>query len=99
MQEYLMKKHENNKTEANIDFVLDITGDVCPLTFVKTKLQLERMSAGQVLEVRLQGSEPLENVPRSVTAQGDTVLSLETLDGTGADGALDAPHRLIIRKE
>ncbi|MDH5747759.1 MAG: sulfurtransferase TusA family protein [Rhodospirillales bacterium] len=96
-----MKKHENDKTLTNIDFVIDITEDVCPLTFVKTKLQLERMSAGQILEVRLRGREPLENVPRSVTQQGDTVLSLEALDGTssGPDAAPDLPHRLIIRKE
>lgn len=58
------------------DYVLDITRDVCPLTFVKTKLLLERMSAGQTAEIRLKGAEPLENVPRSVREHGHDVLSL-----------------------
>ena len=59
------------------DYVLDITRDVCPLTFVKTKLLLERMAAGQTAEIRLKGAEPLENVPRSVREHGHEVLSLE----------------------
>lgn len=59
------------------DYVLDITRDVCPLTFVKTKLLLERMAAGQTAEIRLKGTEPLENVPRSVREHGHEVLSLE----------------------
>ena len=64
------------------EFFLDITGEVCPLTFVKTRLLLERMAPGQVAEVRLKGADPLENVPRSVTDQGDIVLALEPADGS-----------------
>lgn len=77
------------------DYSLDITGDVCPLTFVKTKLLLERMAPGEVARVRLKGAEPLENVPRSVREQGDEVLSLIPL---GPDGAPDDVHELTIRK-
>jgi TusA-related sulfurtransferase len=73
------------------DYVLDITRDVCPLTFVKTKLLLERMSPGQTAEIRLKGAEPLENVPRSVRDHGHDVLSLIP------DGAEDC-HLLMIRK-
>jgi TusA-related sulfurtransferase len=58
------------------DHTLDITRDVCPLTFVKTKLLLERMAPGQTAEIRLKGAEPLENVPRSVREHGHDVLSL-----------------------
>lgn len=71
--------------------VLDITRDVCPLTFVKTKLLLERMSAGDTAEIRLTGAEPLENVPRSVSEHGHTVISLVAEAGGGA-------HLLRIRK-
>lgn len=56
---------------------LDITGDVCPLTFVKTKLRLEELAPGEVLEVRLQGEEPLRNVPRSAKEEGHKVLRVE----------------------
>jgi tRNA 2-thiouridine synthesizing protein A len=64
------------------DLELDITGDVCPMTFVRTRLALDRMAPGQVLRVRLRGDEPLRNVPRTAREQGHAVLSLET----GADG-------------
>ena len=56
---------------------LDITHLVCPMTFVRTKLAIERMSAGEVLEVRLNEGEPLVNVPRSVEEMGHQVVSLE----------------------
>jgi tRNA 2-thiouridine synthesizing protein A len=57
---------------------IDITKDVCPMTFVRTRLALDRMTPGDVLRVRLKGEEPLRNVPRSAQEQGHQVLSLET---------------------
>ncbi len=66
-----------------MDRYLDITQEVCPLTFVKTKLLIEQLSPGQTAEIRLKGAEPLENVPRSVREHGHEVLSLEPEDGTG----------------
>ena len=59
-----------------MDYFLDITNDVCPLTFVKTKLLIERMSSGQTAEVRLNSGEPLDNVPRSVEEHGHELLDL-----------------------
>ena len=89
----------NNANKDNkgkeIDFFIDITGEVCPLTFVKTKLLIESMQPGQVAEVRLKGVEPLENVPRSVADHGHSVLSLEP---EGPDQAADGIHRLVVRK-
>ena len=79
-----------------VDFRLDITSEVCPLTFVKTKLLIERMARGQVAEIRLTGAEPLENVPRSVREHGHTVLFLEPEDGTPQPNTV---YRLVIRKE
>jgi len=64
------------------DTLLDITTEVCPMTFVRTRLALDRMTPGQVLLVRLRGEEPLRNVPRTAREQGHEVLSLDT----GADG-------------
>lgn len=48
------------------------------MTFVRTRLALDRMSAGQTLLVHLKGQEPLRNVPRTATEQGHQVLSMET---------------------
>ena len=59
------------------DQELDITAEVCPMTFVRTRLALDRMSPGQTLLVRLRGEEPLRNVPRTAREQGHEVLSLE----------------------
>jgi TusA-related sulfurtransferase len=72
------------------DQVLDITRDICPMTFVRTRLALDRLPAGAVLAVRLRGDEPRRNVPASATEHGHTVLTQEDLpDGT---------TRLLIRK-
>lgn len=48
------------------------------MTFVRTRLALDRMSAGQTLLVHLKGQEPLRNVPRTAKEQGHQVLSMET---------------------
>lgn len=74
------------------DSQLDITADLCPMTFVKTKLRLERMQPGEVLEVLLNEGEPLENVPRSVREMGWDVLAIEPV--AGAPGQ----RRLLIRR-
>jgi TusA-related sulfurtransferase len=76
------------------DHAIDITGDSCPFTFVKTKLLVERMRVGETAAVRLKGLEPLNNVPRSLTDHGHAVLALEPEEGEGPDGV----HRLILRK-
>jgi tRNA 2-thiouridine synthesizing protein A len=49
---------------------LDISALTCPMTWVLTKLELERMSAGEALEVRCSPGEALENVPRSALEAG-----------------------------
>ena len=55
---------------------IDITGEVCPMTFVRTKLKLERMRSGEVLVVRLRGEEPLRNVPRAARDEGHRILGI-----------------------
>ena len=69
------------------DREIDITREVCPMTFVRTRLALDRMSPGQILLVRLRGEEPLKNVPKTAAEQGHTVLSLTTAPHhAGPDG-------------
>lgn len=80
-----------NKTSAEgIKYYLDITADRCPMTFVKTRLMLDKMQVGEMLEVRLKGEEPLRNVPRSAKEIGCFVGDPVEID----DGA----YRLIIEK-
>jgi tRNA 2-thiouridine synthesizing protein A len=61
------------------DYDLDITAEVCPMTFVRTKLLIERMAAGQTANIRLRGGEPVDNVPRAVRDHGHEVLALEKI--------------------
>jgi len=56
---------------------IDITAEVCPMTFVRTKLKLERMRSGEILHVRLRGDEPLRNVPRAARDEGHVILAIE----------------------
>ncbi|MBL6935166.1 MAG: sulfurtransferase TusA family protein [Alphaproteobacteria bacterium] len=80
------------------DCFLDITDEVCPMTFVKTKLMLERMAPGAIAEVRLRAGEPLDNVPRSVTEDGHEVLSLAPEADQGETQGAKAIYRLHIRR-
>lgn len=66
-------KRANNSA----DYFLDITQDVCPMTFVKARLQIEKMNDGEMLQIRLLGQEPLKNVPDSLTELGHLIVSLE----------------------
>jgi TusA-related sulfurtransferase len=72
---------ENEAREPNAR--VDITTVVCPVTFVKTKVALEELDDGQVLEVRLNDGEPIQNVPRSLKDEGHKVISVNrNADGT-----------------
>jgi TusA-related sulfurtransferase len=76
------------------ELFLDISGEVCPLTFVRTKLLIATMNPGQIAEIRLAGAEPLLNVPRAVARLGHRVLSLAQEETTKGQ----AIHRLRIQK-
>jgi Predicted redox protein, regulator of disulfide bond formation len=62
------------------DRELDIRGEVCPFTFVKSKLVLEQMELGQVLRVVLDYPPSVENVPKSMREEGQEVLAINKLD-------------------
>ena len=81
-----------SKSRQAADHLIDITGDVCPITFVKTKLALEKLAPGAVLAIDLKGREPLENVPRSAREAGYKVLEIDP----PGDTAPEAVHRVFI---
>jgi TusA-related sulfurtransferase len=58
------------------DQAIDITGEVCPMTFVRTKLRLEPMRPGVVLNDRLRGVERLRNGPRAARDEGHVILGI-----------------------
>ncbi len=63
--------------EIKPDQILDLEGVVCPNNFVKTKLKLEEMREGEILEVILDDGEPIKNVPRAVKEEGHEILEVE----------------------
>ncbi len=50
------------------------------MTFVRTRLALDRMAPGERLLVLLRGAEPLANIPRTAREQGHAVLSIESAE-------------------
>ena len=60
--------------DYKIDDTVDITDVVCPVTFVKAKVALEELDDGQILAVRMNNGEPVQNVPRSIKEEGHQIL-------------------------
>jgi len=67
----------SEKKDIKIDKILDIKGEICPYTFVKSKLALEEMEDGEVLKVIVDYPPATENVPRSLEKEGNDILSVE----------------------
>ena len=68
-------------SEIKPDQVLDLKNVPCPMNFVKTKLKLEEMAAGQVLEIILDDGEPIKNVSISIKDEGHRILKMEQVGG------------------
>lgn len=69
---------------------LDVTNEHCPMTFVKTKLELAKLAPGDILEVLLAAGEPLDNLPRSAAEQGLQILETVHVD--------KEVYRVVIQK-
>ena len=69
--------------------LLDITNDKCPITFVKTKIALEKLKSNQYLNIYIKKGEALDGLPSSLEELGyridnkikinDDVFSLKIL--------------------
>ncbi|EHI97205.1 SirA-like domain-containing protein [Clostridium sp. DL-VIII] len=67
-------------SEIKADSFVDITDVVCPVTFVKAKVALEELDNGQILEIKLNDGEPIQNVPRSLKNEKHKVLNVNKND-------------------
>lgn len=76
--------------DIEVTAILDITEDVCPMTMVKTKLKLEELKPGDILEVHLSDGDPIINVPKGVRLLGHKLLKI-TREGN--------KFRMIVKKE
>ena len=67
---------EERKADAN----LDLRGVICPINFVKTKLKLEELNPGEILEIIIDAGEPIANVPRSIKEEGQKIIKVQKVD-------------------
>jgi TusA-related sulfurtransferase len=68
---------ENNH---NVDKELNLRGEVCPYTFVYSKLALEEMDIGQTVKIIVDNDESGDNVPRSIVNEGHKLLSVNKVN-------------------
>jgi len=68
--------------DIKIDKKLNIKGLHCPYTFVKSKLAVEDMEVGEVIEILLDSEEASRNIPKSMEDHGQRVLKVEKLNDT-----------------
>lgn len=78
------------KDFSNADKEIDLKGEVCPYTFVKSKLAIEEMAPGQVLRVIVDHEPATKNVPRSMENEGNEILEVGRLN--------DSAWHIVIRK-
>jgi tRNA 2-thiouridine synthesizing protein A len=64
---------------------VDVRDVACPMTWVRTRVALDRLGPGDALEVLLLAGEPLENVPRTAEEEGHRVLARDPWPAAGPD--------------
>jgi TusA-related sulfurtransferase len=62
------------------DATADLCGEICPFTFVRTKLALEALPLGGVLRVIIDHAPAARTIPRSATEWGQEVLAVQPLE-------------------
>ncbi len=61
---------------------IDLRGVSCPTTFLKAKLALEMIDAGETVEILMDAGEPSVNLPRNLKLEGHRVLGVEEKTGS-----------------
>jgi len=72
-------------------YKLNVTKDHCPMTFVKTKIQLSKLNEGDILEVLVTEGEPLDNIPSSAVEQGFKIVDIYESETKGL-------YKIVIQK-
>ena len=76
--------------QFEIDDTVDITDVVCPTTFVKAKVALEELDEGQILAIKMNDGETVQNGPRSIKEEGHKIIKLLSNE--------DGTYTLIVEK-
>ncbi|NOY11844.1 MAG: sulfurtransferase TusA family protein [Archaeoglobi archaeon] len=70
---------------------VDLRGEVCPFTFVRTKVAMEDMEPGEVFEIITDHEPAVRDLPRSLEAEGHEVISVEEVG--------EQEWRIVVRKK
>ncbi|MGK9475652.1 sulfurtransferase TusA family protein [Melioribacter sp. OK-6-Me] len=80
------------KTELNTStHILDLSGVACPINYLKAKLKLEEIQAGEYLEIILDDGQPIKNVPLSLQQDGHEITKKEKFN--------ENQWKIIVKKE
>ena len=66
--------------EKNIIKVIDMLDEVCPMTFVKTKLAIEKINQGERIKIIYNSQEAKTNVPKSLDELNHKVISINDIN-------------------
>lgn len=76
------------ETETPANFV-DLSGEICPMTYVKFKLYMNKISDGELLEILLNEGEHMKNVPEHIREEGHKIENTTQVGDK---------YRLLVRK-
>ena len=66
--------------EPNINKQLDARGEVCPWPVMLTMKEIHTMPSGEVLEVLIDHTPSLTNIPEAAKREGHEIVSTEKLE-------------------
>ena len=59
---------------------IDLLDEICPMTFVKTKLAIEQINQGERIKVIFNSQEAKTNVPRSLSEVNHKIIAIKNID-------------------
>jgi tRNA 2-thiouridine synthesizing protein A len=59
------------------DKFIDISNEVCPMSFVVTKLALDELGDGQILELVCGAGEPVRSISIQLKDEGHAIVSVK----------------------
>ena len=69
----------NKNIDKNLIKVIDLLGEICPMTFVKTKLAIEKINYGEKIKIIYNSQEAKINVPKSLIELNHKVLKIDDI--------------------
>jgi len=69
----------NKNIDKNLIKVIDLLGEICPMTFIKTKLAIEKINYGEKIKIIYNSQEAKINVPKSLIELNHKVLKIDDI--------------------